>query len=211
MLGRKEGDGEPVTGREPHLQSGLPQLVHPVYPQAPARSVSSPALPLTQPGPPRGPGKLLASGPLSHILPAPRSQAATSPPPSEVAGNTGAWLREAPGSPRHGSVHSAIGLKGLRARAAWKVGPAGWLWSEARRPFPPRPSQWDAGPPEQPGGREQGNDVASAFPSSCHKRQSPWGPEVAFPGERKALRGQSPCGGVRACAVDRVPPGSCLE
>lgn len=70
MLGGKEGGGEPVTGREPHLQSGLPQLVHPMYPGHPSQC-QLPALPLTQPGPPRGPGTSVppreASGPQSFV------------------------------------------------------------------------------------------------------------------------------------------------
>lgn len=36
------------------------------------------------------------------------------------------------------------------------AGPAGRLWSKARRPFPPLPSQWDARQPEEAGDREQG-------------------------------------------------------
>lgn len=91
--------------------------------------------------------KPLAPGSFSHILPAPWSQAATSPPPSEMAGNTGAWLGEAPRSPRHGSLHSAIGLKGLRVRAVCVAGPAGPFWNQARRPCPPLPSPWDARQP----------------------------------------------------------------
>lgn len=97
----------------------------------------------------RGPGCI------SHVLPAQRSQAATSPPPSEGAGNTGAWLGEAPGSPSHGSLHSASGLKGLRVRTACVAGPAGSLWGKARRPSPSLPDQGGARQRRQAVDREQ--------------------------------------------------------
>lgn len=55
-----------MTGREQHLQSGLPQLVHPLFPGQPLPASAPSLCPLTQTGPPRGPG--------------------TSVPPSEASG-----------------------------------------------------------------------------------------------------------------------------
>lgn len=154
--------------------------------------------------------KPLAPGPFSHILPAPWSQAATSPPPSEVAGNAGAWLGEAPGSCRHGSLHSANGLKGLRARAVGVAGPAGLLWSKARWPFPPRPGQWDARRPGEPVDREQGLNWPHSFLPAVPKGRALGLRRWPFLGKGKLLVARV-LGGVWTCSTDSVPPGACLE
>lgn len=72
-------------------------------------------------------------------------------PPSEAAGNTGAWLREAPGSPCHGSRHSAIGLR-AQMRTACVAGPAGLQQGWGR---PSLPDPWGARQPEGAVDREQ--------------------------------------------------------
>lgn len=72
--GRRMGSPWPV--REQHLQSGLSQLVHPVSTRHPLPVSGPTLLPLTQTGPPRGPGTSAppseASGPRS-FLPHPAS------------------------------------------------------------------------------------------------------------------------------------------
>lgn len=93
--------GGPTTRRKTHLQTGLSTVTCPVFTGHSSPLSAHTLLPVTQRGPPRAlgtsvhPTEALAPVSISHILPAPWRQAATSPPPSEVAGNTGAWLREA--------------------------------------------------------------------------------------------------------------------
>lgn len=76
--------------------------------------------------------------------PWPQVPSPTSCQPAEPGSNLstrlrGGWerrclAREAPGSPGHGSLPSAPGLQGLRARPARLVRPAALLWSPASRP-----------------------------------------------------------------------------
>lgn len=69
-------DGEPVTERKQHLQTGLPMVVQSVFTRHSSPLSAHTLLPVTQRGTPRGPGTFVypteACGPWFH-LPCPAS------------------------------------------------------------------------------------------------------------------------------------------
>lgn len=171
--------GGSTTGRKQHLQTGLSTVTCPVFTGHSSPLSAHTLLPVTQRGPPRAPGTSVhpteASGPCFH-LPHPASSVEAGSNLSATLG--GGWehrclVQGGSGSPRHGSLHSAVGLKGLRVRTACMAGPAGLLWTKARQPFPSLPDQGAARQPEAAVDRQQ--ELASVFPSSCHKGQGPSG------------------------------------
>ena len=164
--------------------------------------------------PPGDPGPVF---PLPH--PAnPRSQAATSPPTSEVGGNAGAWLGrplEAPVTdhcpqPQDYRAQIEASPPGPACRPALEPGQPPFLAQPRRqgRQAAPRSYRW-----------RTGVKSASTFPSGRHKGQGPSGtggglsrreggsarPESLGWAPRPSLQG------VLACSADNIPPGACLE
>lgn len=168
---------------------------------------------MTQRGPPRGPVCIhlepLAPGSTAHLLPAPWSQATTSPPPSE-AREAGAWLGRllealvTDHCTRH-RIKGALSERRLHGRACRAA------LEPSQPPFPARPNRWGARRPQGAVDGEQEFSRPQLLLPAATKGRPLGDRRGAFPEGRKAQRGQSPWMGTLACSADSVPPASCLE